>query len=442
MIEPIVTIIGRPNVGKSTLFNKIIGKRKSIVDNSPGVTRDSVISHGEWNGKSFIVVDTAGFENITKTSGYIMKELNTKIKYYVEQSNVIIFVVEIKSGIVSLDIEISNFLKKSGKTVLLCVNKCDSIGSLPDEFYEFYSLFQNNIFPVSAIHGNGFGDLLDCVAENLPSFEKIEKENSDNIKVAIVGKPNVGKSSMLNKMLGEEKILVSDIAGTTRDSIDVLIKNNGKNFIFIDTAGIRKKSKIKESVEHYSVLRSFSSIERADVVIVVLDATLGAVEQDLKIAGYVKEKGKSSIIAINKSDLLEKNKGFIENYVKRLDEKFNFMRYSPKIFISAKTGEKLKKLYGLIEEVNSQANLRLTTGMLNELLSYAISKVQPPSKKGKRLKIFYITQVSCKPPTFIIFVNKKELFNFSYKRYVENQIRKEFKFIGTPIKILIKESKD
>ena len=442
MLEPIVTIIGRPNVGKSTLFNKIIGKRKSIVDNSPGVTRDSVFSHGEWNGKSFIIIDTAGFENITKTSGHIMKELNTKIRYYVEKSNVIIFVVELKSGIVSLDIEISNFLKRSGKTVLLCVNKCDSIGSLPDEFYEFYSLFQSNIFPVSAIHGNGFGDLLDCVVENLPSFEKIEKENLDDIKIAIVGKPNVGKSSILNKMLGEEKILVSDVAGTTRDSIDVLIKNNGKNFIFIDTAGIRKKSKIRENVEHYSVLRSFSSIERADVVIVVLDATLGAVEQDLKIAGYVKEKGKSSIIAINKYDLIEKNKNFIENYVKILDEKFNFMRYSPKIFVSAKTGEKLKNLYGLIEEVNSQANLRLTTGMLNELLSYSISKFQPPSKKGKRLKIFYITQVSCKPPTFIIFVNKKELLNFSYKRYVENQIRKEFKFTGTPIKILIKESKN
>ncbi len=435
----VVTIIGRTNVGKSTLFNKIIGEKKSIVDDFPGVTRDGVFSVGEWNGKSFNIIDTAGFEPKIKNNNFL-KEISVKTKEYLDESDVIVFVVDLKSGVVALDLEISNLLKKTGKTVLLCVNKCDSIGEFPEGFYEFYSLFQDNIFPVSAIHGHGLGDLLDCIIKKLPESTLVEK-NLNSIKIAIVGKPNVGKSSILNALIGKNKLLVSDIAGTTRDSIDVHLKHKNKDFVFVDTAGIRKKSKIKQNVEHYSVLRSFLAVEKADVVIIVLDAALGALEQDLKIAGYVKKKGKSSIIAVNKSDLIEKDEIFIKNYIKNLDKEFNFMAYAPKIFISAKTGKRLKDLYDLVENVYSQANLRLTTGMLNELLSYAISKVQPPSKKGKRLKIFYMTQVSCKPPTFVIFVNKKELLNFSYKRYIENQIRKEYKFFGTPLKFIIKENK-
>ena len=439
MALPIIAIVGRPNVGKSTLFNRLAGGKISITDNTPGVTRDGVFSTSSWNGKDFILIDTGGFE--TKiNNNEILKQVNIKTKEYVEKADAIIFVVDCKSGVLALDFELANLLKKTGKKIFLAVNKCDAVGKTPEDFFEFYSLFQENVFAISAIHGHKVGDLLDAVVENFNDYDDEEK-SEEAIKIAIVGKPNVGKSSLINKLIGKEKMVVSNVAGTTRDAIDTRIIHKNKEYLFIDTAGIRKKSKIKENIEHYSVLKSFMAINRADVVLIILDATEECCEQDLKIAGYVKEKGKCSIIVINKWDLVNKNNDGFLNYEKNLKFKFNFMAYSPNIFISAKTGHRLKKLYELIENVNSMYNKRLTTGMLNELLTYSISKVQPPSKKGKKLKIFYITQILIKPPTFIIFVNSKTLMHFSYKRYIENQIRKEFNFLGTPLRFIIKENK-
>ena len=441
MATPIVAVVGRPNVGKSTLFNKIVGKRISIVDDTAGVTRDGVFCFSEWNAKEFVLVDTAGFETKTKNDDFL-NLINTKTKEYIENSNAIVFVVDCKTGLTGLDIEIAKILKKTKKPIFLCVNKCDSIGLIPEQFYEFYSIFQKNVFAVSAIHGHGLGDLLDSLVEKFENLKVLENENLNEIKVAVVGKPNAGKSSLVNSLTKTNRLLVSDVEGTTRDSIDISIKHNEKEFTFIDTAGIRKKSKIKENVEHYSVLKSFMAINRADVVLILLDATEKSSEQDLKIAGYVKEKGKCSIIVVNKWDLKSKSEDYFNEYEKDLNFKFNFMAYSPHIFISAKTGHRLEKLYELIETVNSMYNKRLTTGMLNELLTYSISRVQPPSKKGKKLKIFYITQILIKPPTFVIFVNDIFLMHFSYKRYIENQIRKEFNFLGTPLRFIIKENKN
>lgn len=446
MALPIVVIVGRPNVGKSTLFNRLTGKKLSITDDVPGVTRDGVFSTSNWNGKDFILIDTGGFE-INIKNNEILKQINIKTKEYVEKANSIIFVVDCKSGILALDIELANFLKKTGKKIFLAVNKCDSVGNTPNEFFEFYSLFQENIFAISSIHGHNIGDLLDAIVENFKNEENFkdeyeEEENEDLIKIAIVGKPNVGKSSLINKLIGKEKMVVSNVAGTTRDAIDTKIIHKNKEYLFIDTAGIRKKAKIKENIEHYSVLKSFMAINRADIVLILLDATEKSSEQDLKIAGYVKKKDKCSIIVINKWDLINNSENYFSEYEKDLNFKFKFIAYSPHIFISAKTGQRIEKLYELIEIVNSMNKKRLTTGMLNELLTYSISKVQPPSKKGKKLKIFYITQTLIKPPTFVIFVNDCSLMHFSYKRYIENQIRKEFNFLGTPLKFILRENKN
>ena len=438
MSTPIVAIVGRTNVGKSTLFNKIIGKKLSIVDDSEGVTRDGVFAYSNWNQKDFILIDTAGFESKTKTNK-ILELVNTKTKEYIEMSCAIIFVVSVKDGVLAKDLELASILKKTKKPIFLSVNRCDSIGDPPIEYYEFFSLFQENIFAISAIHGHKIGDLLDAVVKTFKN-KKSEKINENNaIKIAIVGTPNVGKSSLINALCGEEKLIVSDIAGTTRDSIDVKILKNDKEFIFVDTAGIRKKSKIKENVEKYSVLRSFIAIENSDITIILLDAKKGVVEQDLKIAGIIKEKGKGIIVAINKWDLIKKDNETINRYVKELTQNFSFMPYFEYIFISAKTRQRIENLYGLIEEIDLENKKRLTTGMLNNLISYSISKAQPPSKKGKKLKIYYMTQVSIKPPTFVIFVNNKNLLHFSYKRYIENQLRAEFKFKGIPIKFIIRE---
>ena len=441
MKTPIVAIVGRPNVGKSTLFNKLSGKRLSIVDDMPGVTRDALFAKCDWNNKEFIIIDTGGFETKTKHDE-ILKAVNTKTKEYIDKADVILFVVNLKDGILAVDIELSNFLKRTKKPIILCINKCDSIGEPPLNYYDFFQLSQTKMFAISAIHGHGVGDLLDEIVKNFKDFEKeSEKEDESRIKVAILGKPNVGKSSLINAILKKEQLIVSNVAGTTRDSIDILIKFNNKEYIFIDTAGLRKKNKITEKIEKYSAIRSFFAIERADVCILLLDATNGAVEQDLKIAGYINKKGKSLIVAINKWDLIEKDENTAKNYEKILKKHFNFMKHIPYIFISVKTKQRLNNIFPLIEDVNLQANKRLTTGMLNEILSYSVEKMQPPSMKGKKLKIYYITQVSCKPPTFAIFVNNKNLFHFSYKRYLENQIRKEYKFLGNPLKFIIKENK-
>ncbi len=439
MSVPIVAIVGRANVGKSTLFNKIIGKKLSIVDDFKGVTRDGVFSTTDWNGKNFMLVDTGGFEPKTNED-QILTKVTTKTKEYINMASVIIFVTNIKDGVVFVDIELADFLKKTKKPIFLCVNQCDSIGEPPIEFYEFFNLFHKEVFAISAVHGHGIGDLLDSVVGAIKNDEMLE-ENENRIKIAIVGKPNVGKSSLVNALLGKERLIVSDIAGTTRDSIDVTIKKNDIEYVFVDTAGVRRKSKVKENVEKYSVLRSLMAIENSDIAILVLDSEIKAVEQDLKIAGFIKEKGKGIIIAINKWDLIEKNNDTIKEYVEELKTNFGFVPYFEHIFISAKTGQRLTNLYDLIKKVDCESKKRLTTGMLNELLSYSIAKTQTPSIKGKKLKIFYMTQVSSKPPTFVIFVNDKELFHFSYKRYLENQIRKEYGFKGVPIRFIIRENK-
>ena len=438
MSIPIVAIIGRANVGKSTLFNKIIGKNISIVDDFKGVTRDGVFSTTDWNGKNFMLVDTGGFESDVDVD-QILNKVITKTKEYINMANVIIFVTNLKDGVLSVDVELADFLKKTKKPIFLCVNHCDFIGEPPVEYYEFFNLFHKEIFAISAIHGHGIGDLLDSVVKEIKSNDDVLEENENRIK--IVGKPNVGKSSLVNALLGKERLIVSDIAGTTRDSIDVSIKKNDIEYVFVDTAGVRKKAKVKENVEKYSVLRSLMAIEDSDIVVLVLDSEIKAVEQDLKIAGFIKEKGKGIIIAINKWDLIRKNNNTTKYYVEELKLKFNFVPYFEYIFISAKTGQRLTNLYDLINKVDFESKKRLTTGMLNELLSYSISKTQTPSIRGKKLKIYYMTQVSSKPPTFVIFVNKKELFHFSYKRYLENQIRKEYGFKGVPMRFIIRENK-
>ncbi len=435
MALPLVAIVGRPNVGKSTLFNKLIGQRLSIVEDTPGVTRDRIYAKCEWLSKSFMLVDTGGIE--PKTDDIILSQMKRQAQLAIERAEVIIFVTDLRSGVTANDLDVANMLLKSGKPIVLCVNKCDGVGEVPPEFYEFYNLGLGDPIAVSSVHGHGTGDLLDAVLENMPELE--EYDDSDAVKVAVIGKPNVGKSSIINKLCGEERVIVSDIAGTTRDATDTEIENEKGRFVFIDTAGIRKKSKVLESIEKYSVLRSYMAVDRADVAVIVIDATEGFTEQDSKVAGYAHEQGKACVVAVNKWDAVEKQTGTMNEFTKKLQNDFSFMSYVPFVFVSAKTGQRLDKLLDKILFVAEQNSIRISTGKLNDILAYATNRVQPPSDKGKRLKIYYMTQASTKPPTFVTFVNRKDLFHFSYQRYIENQIRETFSLEGTPIRFVIRE---
>jgi len=420
MAKPIIAVVGRPNVGKSTLFNKLIGKRLSIVDDTPGVTRDRIYAESEWRGIGFMLVDTGGIEPYS--DDVILSQMRRQAQLAIEKADVIIFVTDIRTGVTATDSEVASMLLKSGKPVVLCVNKCDALGAPPPEFYEFYNLGLGDPVAVSSVHGHGTGDLLDACFEHLGEIKEQEYDE-DVIKVAIIGKPNVGKSSLVNRLSGEERVIVSDIAGTTRDAVDTLIENEYGRFVLIDTAGLRKKNKVDEAIERYSVLRAYMAVDRADVCIMVIDASEGFTEQDSKVAGYAHEQGKASLIAVNKWDLVEKDGKTMQEYQKKLEQDFSFMSYAPFLFISAKTGQRLPKLFEMIKYVYAQNTQRIATGVLNDVLANATARVQPPSDKGKRLKIYYMTQAGVQPPTFVCFVNNAELFHFSYQRYLENQIR-------------------
>ncbi len=432
----LIAIVGRPNVGKSTLFNKLIGQRMSIVDDTPGVTRDRIYAKGEWLDHEFMLVDTGGIEPDSKD--IILSQMREQAQLAIDSADAIIFVVDIKTGVTASDQSVAQMLQKSGKPIVLCVNKCDRLGDDPPEIYEFYNLGLGDPIAVSSVHGHGTGDLLDAVFEKMPD-EKAEEDDSEILKVAVIGKPNAGKSSLINKILGEKRMIVSDIAGTTRDAVDSLVTRGEKQYLFIDTAGIRRKSKVNDNLEKYSVLRAYMAVDRADVCVIMIDAEEGFTEQDSKIAGYAHEQGKASVIAINKWDIIDKDGKTMQEFTKKLEVDFSFMSYAPFVFISAKTGQRIDKLFQLIDYTSEQNARRISTGKLNELLSYAVARVQPPSDKGKRLKVYYLTQPSVKPPTFVCFCNNKELFHFSYQRYIENQIRDAFGLDGTPIRLLIRE---
>ena len=439
MAKPIVAVVGRPTVGKSTLFNKIIGKRLSIVDDTPGVTRDRIYGDGEWLGKKMMFVDTGGIE--PKTDDIILKSMRSQAQLAIDTASVIILVTDLKSGVPAADMDVAAMLQKSGKPIVLCVNKCDKIGEAPLEFYEFYNLGLGEPIAVSSVHGHGTGDLLDAVIENIPESD-FDDGDDDIINVAIIGKPNAGKSSLINQIAGEERSIVSNIAGTTRDAIDTKIERDGVKYNFIDTAGLRRKSKVEDKIEKYSVLRAKMAIERADVCVIMLDGEDGFTEQDSKVAGLALEQGKACIIAVNKWDAVEKDGKTMDAYRKKLMTDFAFMPYAPIIFISAKTGQRVDRLFSLIKYVNEQNTMRISTGKLNDILADATARVQPPSDKGKRLKIYYMTQASTKPPTFVCFCNNAELFHFSYQRYLENQIRSTFGLEGTPVRFVIRERGD
>lgn len=432
----LIAIVGRPNVGKSTLFNKLIGQRLSIVEDTPGVTRDRIYGKAEWRNKPFMLVDTGGIEPDTKD--VILSQMREQAQLAIDSANVIIFVVDITTGMTANDQSVASMLLKSGKPVILCVNKCDSLGEPPAEIYEFYNLGLGEPIPVSSVHGHGTGDLLDAAFEFMPDDGEEDYDDS-MIKVAVIGKPNAGKSSLINKIAGEQRVIVSDIAGTTRDAIDTVIERDGEKYVFIDTAGIRRKSKVTESVEKYSVLRAYMAIDRADVCVIMIDANEGYTEQDSKVAGYAHEQGKACVIAVNKWDSIEKTDKTMNEFKKKLEVDFSFMSYAPFVFISALTGQRIDKLFEMIKYTAEQNARRITTGMLNDLLSYATARVQPPSDKGKRLKLYYMTQASTKPPTFVVFCNSKDLFHYSYQRYIENQVREAFSLDSTPIRIVVRE---
>ena len=439
MALPIVAVVGRPNVGKSTLFNKLIGKRLSIVENTPGVTRDRIYAKCEWRDRAFMIVDTGGIEPTTED--VILKQMREQAQLAIEQADVIILVTDVRCGVTADDSAVANMLQKSGKPIILAVNKCDKIGEPPMELYEFYNLGIGDPVPVSASSRLGIGDMLDEVVKHFPETDS-KAEEDDRPKIAIVGKPNVGKSSIINKLVGENRVIVSNIAGTTRDAIDTDIKWNGKEYVFIDTAGLRRKNKIKEELERYSIIRTVTAVERADVVVVVIDATEGVTEQDAKIAGIAHDRGKGIIVAVNKWDAIEKDDKTMNKFTKDVREKLAFMPYAEMLFISAETGQRLPKLFDTIDAVIENHAMRIGTGVLNEILSEAVAMKQPPSDKGKRLRIYYITQVSVKPPTFVMFINEKKLTHFSYTRYIENQIRTTFGFRGTPIHFIYRERKE
>lgn len=436
MAKPVVAIVGRPNVGKSTLFNKLCGQRLAIVEDTPGVTRDRIYASCEWRGKEIMLVDTGGIEPYS--TDIIFSQMRRQAELAIETAQVILLITDLKAGVTANDTEVAQMLIKSGKPLILCVNKCDRIGEPPAEFYEFYNLGLGDPVPISAQHGSGTGDLLDEIFD-IVDFDAQDEYDDEYTKVAIIGKPNVGKSSLVNRMSGQERAIVSNIAGTTRDAIDTVLDNEHGKYVLIDTAGIRRKSRVEEAIERYSVLRAYMAVDRADVCLIMIDATEGFTEQDSKIAGYAHDNGKASIVVVNKWDAVEKDGRTMDEYTKQLKEDFSFMSYVPFIFISALTGQRVEKLYELIDYVHQQNCRRISTGMLNDVLAVAVSRVQPPTDKGKRLKIFYITQSAVKPPTFVSFCNSAELFHFSYQRYLENQIRDTFGFDGTPIKMVVRE---
>ena len=439
MGRSVVAIVGRPNVGKSSLFNYIIGRRISIVEDTPGVTRDRIYADTEWRGRKISLVDTGGIEPASEE--VIPAQMRKQAEMAVELADVIVFMVDSKEGMTAADSEISSMLMRSGKPLVLCVNKVDNIGEPPPEIYEFYSLGIGDPVVVSATHGLGIGDLLDAVFEHLPE-EADDEVDEETLRVAIVGKPNAGKSSLINRILGENRVIVSDIAGTTRDAVDTFATINGRKFCFVDTAGMRKRGKITENIERYSIIRALDAVDRCNVCVIVVDATDGVTEQDTKIAGYANEKGKGIIIAVNKWDLVVKDTGTLEAYREQVLNSFNFIMFAPVLFISALTGQRVRNLYDTIVDVNTENRKRISTGMLNDVLNEAVAVVQPPSDKGKRLKIYYMTQVAVAPPTFCIFCNSEKLFHFSYLRYIENRLRKNFGFQGTPLVFKIREKSE
>lgn len=436
MARPVVAIVGRPNVGKSTLFNKLVGARLSIVDDKPGVTRDRIYGDCEWLGHRFLLVDTGGIE--PRADDVILSQMRAQANIAIATADVIVLVTDLRSGVVATDQDVANMLQKTGKPVILCVNKCDSVGAPDPEFYEFYNLGMGDPIAVSAVHGHGTGDLLDAVIAYFPP-ESEEEEEDDTIKVAVIGKPNVGKSSLINRISGQERAIVSDIAGTTRDATDTRIENQYGKFTFIDTAGIRRKSKVTDAIEKYSIIRARTAVERANVCVIMIDATEGFTEQDSKVAGIALDQGKGCIVVVNKWDAVEKDGNTMREYKEKLAVDFAFMKFAPFVFISAKTGQRVDRLFEQIAYVYAQSTMRISTGKLNEILGAATARVQPPTDKGKRLKIYYMTQASVCPPTFVFFVNNAQLFHFSYQRYLENQIREVFGLEGTPVRFIIRE---
>lgn len=436
MAKPVVAIVGRPNVGKSALFNKLTGRRLSIVEDTPGVTRDRIYGECEWKNRTFLLVDTGGIEPDSKD--IILSQMRLQAQLAIDTADVIIFVTDVRAGLVATDSDVASMLLKSGRPVVLCVNKCDSVGEVPPDFYEFYQLGLGDPIAVSSVHGHGTGDLLDAVLSFLPEDDG-EADDGENIKVAIIGKPNTGKSSLVNRISGEERCIVSDIAGTTRDATDTVVENTYGRFTLIDTAGLRRQSRVEDLIEKYSVLRAKMAVDRADVCVIMIDAQTGFTEQDSKVAGLAHQAGKGCVIAVNKWDAVEKDGNTMNEQKKKLSVDFSFMPYAPIVFISAKTGQRVDRLFELIRLAANNNAMRITTGMLNDVLAHATARLQPPTDKGKRLKIYYMTQASVKPPTFVFFVNSEELFHFSYQRYLENRIRETFGLEGTPIRFIIRE---
>ena len=439
MSKPLVAIVGRPNVGKSMLFNKLVGRRISIVEDTPGVTRDRLYAECEWCGRTFDIVDTGGIEPGTTTE--ILAFMRKQAEIAISHANVIVFVCDIKTGLTAADQDVANMLLRARKPVILAVNKMDQVGMTNPDIYEFYNLGLGDPIAVSAVHGHGTGDLLDACLEHFPEEEEAEEE-PDVVKVAVIGKPNVGKSSLINRILGEERVIVSNMAGTTRDAVDSYFENEVGKFIFIDTAGMRKKSKVHDEIEKFSVLRAAMAIERADVCLIMIDANEGVTEQDTKVAGMAHEAGKACIIVVNKWDAIEKDDKTMDRMREKIRQDLAYMTYAPIVFISAMTGQRVPRLFELIKYVDEQASTRITTGMLNSLLADATARVQPPSDKGRRLKIFYMTQASTRPPHFVCFCNEAQLFHFSYQRYIENQIRNTFGLEGTPIRLTVRQRGD
>ena len=440
LAKPVVAIVGRPTVGKSTLFNKLIGERLSIVNDTPGVTRDRIFGTCEWRNRTFSLVDTGGIEPESKD--VILSQMRLQAQLAIESADVIIFVTDVRSGLVATDQAVASMLQKSGRPVVLCVNKCDSLGDPPAEFYEFYNLGLGDPIAVSSVHGHGTGDLLDAVFAYMPK-EQEEEAESETIRIAIIGKPNVGKSSLVNRIAGENRCIVSDIAGTTRDAIDTPVENEFGSFVLIDTAGLRRRSKVEDVIEKYSNMRAEMAIERADVCAILIDATVGFTEQDSKVAGLAHEAGKGCVIVVNKWDAVQEKTGStMDEYRRQLEQDFSFMPYAPMVFISAKTGQRVDELFRVIKLVANSNSMRIATGTLNDVLAQATARVQPPTDKGRRLKIYYMTQASTRPPTFVCFVNSAELFHFSYQRYLENRIRETFGLKGTPVRFIIRERSD